>query len=54
MEIDAAAAAFEYYNRFTTTFLIKIEKLPTVNGKWAVNMLVSYIFASKLSNVDLI
>jgi hypothetical protein len=46
MDIDAATAAFRYYNKFTTRFPIKIEKLPTSNGQWAVNMLVSHIYVS--------
>jgi hypothetical protein len=41
MDVDAATAAFEYYNGFTAVFPIKIVRSPTSDGQWAVDMLVS-------------
>jgi hypothetical protein len=39
--VDAATAAFKYYNGFTAGFPIKIVRSPTSDGQWAVDMLVS-------------
>jgi hypothetical protein len=41
MDVDAATAAFEYYNGYTAGFPIKIVRSPTSDGQWAVDMLVS-------------
>jgi hypothetical protein len=41
MDVDAAMAAFKYYDGFTAGFPIKIMRSPTSDGRWAVDMLVS-------------
>jgi hypothetical protein len=41
MDVDAAMAAFKYYDGFTAGFPIKILRSPTSDGRWAVDMLVS-------------
>jgi hypothetical protein len=41
IDVDAATAAFDYYNRFTKAFPIRLMRSPTSDGQWAVDMLVS-------------
>jgi hypothetical protein len=41
MDVDAAMAAFKYYDGFTAGFPIRILRSPTSDGRWAVDMLVS-------------
>lgn len=42
IDIDAATAAFDYYNNFTAMFPIVIRRSPTSDGGWGVDMLVSF------------
>lgn len=41
MDIDAATAAFTYYNLYTNEFPITIQWTPTSAGPWSVDMRVS-------------
>ncbi|KAH6549071.1 hypothetical protein HBI07_059900 [Parastagonospora nodorum] len=41
MDVDAAMAAFKYYDGFTAGFPIRILRSPTSDGRWAVDMLLA-------------
>lgn len=48
IDVEKAIAAFEYYDKFTAIFPIMIRPSPRSDGKWAVDMLVSLLYRSKV------
>lgn len=41
-DLIKATFAFEYFNRYTAWFPIRLKVLSTEHGTWGVDMLVSY------------